>query len=182
VFFKIGFICRNTHSDHPALWFLITQTELHTFHWYTSRLAAAAVMLLNLSSNLVSHRNPRIARDQRKPRVKPYVLPIPRHDTGLQVILFGVPIDDHFWPSIYPGLFIGAIYGLSARGLANAVAGTLGGMTGAIAVFLILAVSSVDDGIIPLTFLTLNSLATACLFVRALGAVTKSSLQGNKAP
>jgi hypothetical protein len=98
------------------------------------------------------------------------------------VTLFGVPIDDHFWPFIYPGLFVGAIYGLSARGLVNVVTGTLGGMTGAIAAFLIVARSGIEDGIFPLAFLILTSLATAYLFVRALQAATRSARHSNKAP
>ena len=96
--------------------------------------------------------------------------------------LFGVPIDDHFWPSIYPGLFIGAIYGLSARGLVNIAMGTLGGMIGAIAAFILVARSGVEEGILPLTFLIAISLAVAYIFVRAAQAVTKSDGPGNQPP
>ena len=81
--------------------------------------------------------------------------------------LFGVPIDDHFWPSIYPGLFIGAIIGLAARGAINAVAGIIGGTLGAIVAFLIVARSGSDDGLVPLAFLIATSVASAWLFVQA---------------
>jgi uncharacterized membrane protein (UPF0136 family) len=83
------------------------------------------------------------------------------------VTLFGVPIDDHFWPSIYPGLFVGAIIGLAARGSTNVVAGTIGGTLGAIVAFVIVAKSGSDDGLFPLAFLIASSVASAWLLVQA---------------
>jgi len=95
------------------------------------------------------------------------------------VTLFGVPIDDHFWPSIYPGLFIGIIYGLYARGVVNALSGVIGGMIGAIAAFIVVARSGVEEGLLPLAFLIGVSLLGAVLLVYAAGLLTGSRRPGS---
>lgn len=87
--------------------------------------------------------------------------------------LLGVPIDDHFWPSIYPGLFIGIIYGLSAGGGLKVVSGLFGGMVGGIAAFLIVAKSGIEDGPLPLAFLIAVSALGAYLLVQAVSKLTR---------
>jgi len=95
------------------------------------------------------------------------------------VTLFGVPIDDHFWPSIYPGLFIGIIYGLYARGVVNVFSGVIGGMIGAIAAFIVVAKSGIEEGLLPLAFLIGVSLLGAAFLVYVVGLLTGSGRPGS---
>lgn len=41
-------------------------------------------------------------------------------------------MDDHFWPSLYPGIGIGLLIGIAYGGWRNAILGSLGGLAGAL--------------------------------------------------
>jgi hypothetical protein len=54
---------------------------------------------------------------------------------------------DHFWPSMYPGLIVGILYGLSLRGVFNTVVATMGALIGAALAFAILTAADMNDGL-----------------------------------
>ena len=85
--------------------------------------------------------------------------------------ILGVAIDDHFWPSIYPAIVVGLIYGFNAGRYLTAAAGAFGGMMGAIAAFIAIHRLGLDEGPLTLTALVASSLLGAYLAVAALTLV-----------
>jgi hypothetical protein len=55
---------------------------------------------------------------------------------------------DHFWPALYPGLIVGLLYGLSLRGVANAVVGALGGLAGSALAYWALLTFGLNEGLV----------------------------------
>jgi hypothetical protein len=74
---------------------------------------------------------------------------------------------DHFWPAVYPGLVVGVLYGLSARGGLNAFLGALGGGLGAAVSLLVFEPFFLSDGLLPIGVLMAVSLGAAAGFVSA---------------
>lgn len=64
---------------------------------------------------------------------------------------------DHFWPSMYPGIIVGLLYGLSLGGLANMALGALGGLGGALLSYVLFAQFSMMDGLVSLAGLVASS-------------------------
>lgn len=93
--------------------------------------------------------------------------------------LWGVPIDDHFWPSIYPGMFAGAIIGLALRQSlppwVTVIAGILGGTLGAILGFVGLTHTGFDDGLFPLVLLIAAAVVVAFAVTKALTVLLRPS-------
>jgi len=56
-------------------------------------------------------------------------------------------MDDHFWPALYPGIIVGLLYGLSLRGAANIVLGTVGGLIGSALAYWGLVNAGLNDGL-----------------------------------
>ena len=56
-------------------------------------------------------------------------------------------MDDHFWPSMYPGLIVGILYGLSLRGVSNTVIAAIGGVIGAAIACEGLLAANLNDGL-----------------------------------
>lgn len=59
-------------------------------------------------------------------------------------------MNDHFWPSIYPGMIIGGLVGLTFGGFASVLVGVAGGTTGAAVMYLVSAWIGMEDSIISL--------------------------------
>lgn len=59
-------------------------------------------------------------------------------------------MDDHFWPSIYPGVAVGVLVGLAYSGTRNIMAGAIGGLLGAIACYFVTSALHVDEGLVSL--------------------------------
>lgn len=57
---------------------------------------------------------------------------------------------DHFWPSMYPGIIVGLLYGLSLGGLVNMTLGALGGLGGALLSYALFAQLTMMDGLLSL--------------------------------
>ncbi len=68
---------------------------------------------------------------------------------------------DHFWPSIYPGIGVGLLYGLYLGGVANAALGALGGLIATFLGFVVVGGFLAEEGIVPLAALMVMSLAGA---------------------
>lgn len=80
---------------------------------------------------------------------------------------------DHFWPSIYPGIGIGLLYGLYRGGLANAALGALGGLIAAFLAFISVGGFLAEEGLVPLAVLMLLSLAGAVAVTRGAGLLRR---------
>ncbi len=59
-------------------------------------------------------------------------------------------IDDHFWPSMYPGIAIGLLMDLASGNLVSTILGAAGGLVGAIVLFFVFAWLGFGDSILSL--------------------------------
>jgi hypothetical protein len=75
----------------------------------------------------------------------------------------GRTMDDHFWPSVYPGLIVGALIGLADRSILATVLGAIGGLAGAFAAFYAVTMLAIEPGIIPLAAIIIGSVIAAKL-------------------
>jgi hypothetical protein len=66
-------------------------------------------------------------------------------------------MDDHFWPSVYPGLIVGALIGLSVGGVLMTLLGAAGGLAGAFAAFYLVNVLAIEPGLLPLAAIIIGS-------------------------
>jgi hypothetical protein len=85
-------------------------------------------------------------------------------------------MDDHFWPSVYPGLIVGGLIGLADGSILSTLAGGLAGLGGAFAAFYAVNLLEIAPGIIPLAAVILGAAAAAKL---AAMAVAKFSGRAN---
>lgn len=60
---------------------------------------------------------------------------------------------DHIWPALYPGIIIGALYGLSLRGVWNFILGGLGGLAGAAVSLPVVSQLGLSEGFVSLVVL-----------------------------
>jgi hypothetical protein len=72
-------------------------------------------------------------------------------------------MDDHFWPSVYPGLIVGALIGLSAGTVLATLVGAAGGLAGAFAAFYLVNVLAIEPGLVPLAAIIIGAAAGAKL-------------------
>jgi hypothetical protein len=72
-------------------------------------------------------------------------------------------MNDHFWPSLYPGIIVGALVGVSRGGFIATLAGAAGGTAGAAIMYFATAQLGLDDGIISLAALIVGATAGAFL-------------------
>ena len=77
-------------------------------------------------------------------------------------------MDDHFWPSIYPGIIVGALLGLSRGGLLSTLAGAAGGLVGGAAGYFVVGWLGVQNDILSLAALIASAMAAAYLCERAV--------------
>ncbi len=81
-------------------------------------------------------------------------------------------MDDHFWPSVYPGLIVGALIGLADRSILATLLGALGGLAGAFAAFYAVTMLAIEPGIIPLAAIIIGSVIAAKLTVLVVAKIT----------
>ena len=74
---------------------------------------------------------------------------------------------DHFWPSMYPGLIVGALLGLSRGGLLSTLIGAAGGLAGAAITYFVVDWLGFQDSIVSLLALIAGAMAGAYLCDRA---------------
>src|SRR4029078_1909451 len=56
-------------------------------------------------------------------------------------------MNDHFWPSLYTGIIVGALVGLTFGGIVSTLAGALGGTAGAAAMYAVTAWLGLEESI-----------------------------------
>jgi hypothetical protein len=74
-------------------------------------------------------------------------------------------MNDHFWPSIYPGIIVGALVGLTNGGIISTLAGAAGGTAGAAAMYLVTARLGMEDSIVSLAALIAGAMAGGYIFM-----------------
>ena len=82
-------------------------------------------------------------------------------------------MNDHFWPSLYPGIIIGALIGLTYGDLISTLAGAAGGTAGAAAMYLVTAWLGMEDSIVSLAALIAGATAGAYTFVGLAGRLIR---------
>ena len=76
-------------------------------------------------------------------------------------------IDDHFWPSMYPGIAIGLLVGLAGGSLLSTTLGAVGGLAGAMLLFFVFAWLGLEDSILSLVGLIGGAVLGAYLLMAA---------------
>lgn len=84
-----------------------------------------------------------------------------------------MPMADHIWPALYPGIIVGAIYGLSLRGIWNVLLGGAGGLAGAILALALTAQLGLSDDLPSLIVLLALSFLGAFAFTRSKALMTR---------
>lgn len=80
---------------------------------------------------------------------------------------------DHIWPALYPGIIIGAVYGLSLRGLWNVILGALGGLAGGALSLAVTSQLGLTEGLPSLIVLVALSFLGAFTFTRSKALMTR---------
>ena len=62
-------------------------------------------------------------------------------------------MNDHFWPSMYPGIIVGLLLGLAAGGLLSMLTGAAGGLAGAAAMYFLVTWLGLQDSVVSLAAL-----------------------------
>lgn len=87
-------------------------------------------------------------------------------------------MDDHFWPSVYPGLIVGVLVGISARSLAGVAAGAIGGLAGAYALYRATIAFGIGGDVLPLVAVIGGALAGAQGLVMLVQRLTRRGEAG----
>lgn len=86
---------------------------------------------------------------------------------------------DHFWPSTYPGIVVGLMYGFAVGGVRAALIGGIGGLIAAALALLALGDIVAGEGLVPLAALLVLSLAGAFVAVKGVGFLLRQITNGN---
>jgi hypothetical protein len=78
---------------------------------------------------------------------------------------------DHFWPSIYPCIAVGLLYGFALGGWKNAMLGAVGGLVASYLAFFFFTAFFSQDGMGPLAILLALSLAGAVVVTKGVGLI-----------
>jgi hypothetical protein len=81
---------------------------------------------------------------------------------------------DHFWPSMYPGLIVGVLLGLSRGGVVSTLAGAAGGLAGAVATYLVVDWLGFQDSLVSLVALLAGATAGAYLCEYAVARLRRA--------
>lgn len=87
-------------------------------------------------------------------------------------------MDDHFWPSVYPGLIVGALIGLADRSILATILGAAGGLAGAFAAFYAVTMLAIEPGIVPLAAIIIGSVVAAKLTTVLVAKITGRPIAG----
>jgi hypothetical protein len=87
-------------------------------------------------------------------------------------------MDDHFWPSVYPGLIVGALIGLADRSILATILGAAGGLAGAFGAFYVVTMLAIEPGIVPLAAIIIGSVVAAKLTTVLVAKITRRPVAG----
>jgi hypothetical protein len=87
-------------------------------------------------------------------------------------------MDDHFWPSLYPGLIVGALIGFADRGVLSTLLGAAGGLAGAFAAFYGVTAAGIEPGILPLAAIITGSGIAAKVTTYVVAKITGRPAEG----
>jgi hypothetical protein len=62
-------------------------------------------------------------------------------------------MNDHFWPSLYPGIIVALLIGVATGGVFAILAGTVGGLIGSVAAYFFTAWLGLQDSVFSLAIL-----------------------------
>lgn len=62
-------------------------------------------------------------------------------------------MNDHFWPSIYPGIIVAVLIGIATGGIVAIITGAVGGLVGSVAAYFLTAWFGLDESALSLVIL-----------------------------
>lgn len=62
-------------------------------------------------------------------------------------------MNDHFWPSIYPGLIVALLIGVATGGIVAIATGLVGGLAGSVGAYLLTTYLGLDESALSLAIL-----------------------------
>jgi len=68
-------------------------------------------------------------------------------------------MNDHFWPSLYPGIIVALIIGFATGGIIAIVTGAVGGLIGSVAAYFFTAWMGLEESIVSLMILIIGASA-----------------------
>jgi len=68
-------------------------------------------------------------------------------------------MNDHFWPSLYPGIIVALIIGFATGGIVAIIAGAIGGLIGSVAAYFMTAWMGLEESVASLIILILGASA-----------------------
>jgi len=82
-------------------------------------------------------------------------------------------MNDHFWPSLYPGMIVGGLVGLTFGGFISVLVGVAGGTAGAAAMYFVTAWLGMEDSVVSLAALIAGATAGGYIFVGLAGRLAR---------
>ena len=76
-------------------------------------------------------------------------------------------MDDHFWPSMYPGIIVGLLIGLSGRSFASTLLGAFSGLMGAYFGFFAASYFEIDQGFFAVVAVVVGAVFVSKVFLMA---------------
>lgn len=83
-------------------------------------------------------------------------------------------MNDHFWPSLYPGIIVGLVIGLATGGIFAIGAGTVGGLAGSAAAYFLTVWLGLEDSPVSLAILIAGAGASGWLGAQAAARLAKA--------
>jgi len=68
-------------------------------------------------------------------------------------------MNDHFWPSLYPGIIVALIIGFATGGIVAILTGAVGGLIGSVAAYFFTAWMGLEESVASLVILLLGASA-----------------------
>jgi hypothetical protein len=84
-------------------------------------------------------------------------------------------MSDHFWPALYPGLIVGLLYGLSLRGLPNAIVGAVGGLVGSALAYWGIPEVGIHEGLLSVAGMVVLAFAAAFCATQGYERIARTS-------
>jgi hypothetical protein len=83
-------------------------------------------------------------------------------------------MNDHFWPSIYPGIIVALLIGVATGGIVAIITGALGGLVGSVAAYFLTAWLGLEESAISLAILITGACAGGYVGAQAGARLSKS--------